>query len=84
MKFFIVSLIKFYRGWISPLLPSACRYSPTCSQYALEAIDRFGWFRGSGMAILRILRCNPLFPSGYDPVPDRPDPMTMENRPKTR
>jgi len=76
VKFFILALIKFYRAWISPLLPSACRYSPTCSQYALEAIDRFGWLRGGWMAILRILRCNPFFPSGYDPVPD---PMTIGN-----
>ena len=70
MKFFILILIRFYRSWISPLLPAACRYSPSCSQYALDAIDRFGVFRGGGMAIWRILRCNPFFPGGYDPVPD--------------
>ncbi|MFZ9736651.1 MAG: membrane protein insertion efficiency factor YidD [Prochlorotrichaceae cyanobacterium] len=69
MKFFALKLIEFYRRWISPLLPPACRYHPTCSQYAWEAIDRFGVWSGGWLALLRILRCNPLFPGGYDPVP---------------
>lgn len=54
---------------ISPYLPNACRFQPTCSQYAIEAIERFGPARGSSMAVKRILRCHPFHPGGYDPVP---------------
>lgn len=61
--------IYFYRAAISPLLPPACRYTPTCSAYALEALRRHGPLRGSWLAIKRIMRCHPWGGSGYDPVP---------------
>ena len=64
-----LGLIRFYKGAISPYLPGACRYSPTCSQYALTAIERFGALKGGYMAAKRILRCNPFHEGGYDPVP---------------
>jgi uncharacterized protein len=56
---------------ISPYLPNACRFQPTCSQYAIEAIERFGAGRGGFMAVKRILRCHPFHPGGYDPVPPK-------------
>lgn len=71
MKRVLISLIKGYKLLVSPILPPACRFHPTCSEYAMEAIDRFGIFRGGWMAIARILRCHPLHPGGYDPVPPK-------------
>ncbi|MDR0404285.1 MAG: membrane protein insertion efficiency factor YidD [Oscillospiraceae bacterium] len=64
----LVKLIEFYQRIISPRKAPCCRYSPTCSTYAKDAIIKYGSFRGSAMALLRILRCNPLFEGGYDPV----------------
>lgn len=64
-----LGLIKFYQHCISPLTPPACRYTPTCSQYAIEAIRKYGPFKGGWLAFKRILRCNPFGGSGYDPVP---------------
>ncbi|WP_455081983.1 membrane protein insertion efficiency factor YidD [Porphyromonas endodontalis] len=61
--------IHFYRGAISPLFPPSCRFTPTCSQYALEALRKHGPIKGAWLAIWRILRCNPWGGSGYDPVP---------------
>ncbi|MEK0178737.1 MAG: membrane protein insertion efficiency factor YidD [Oscillatoriales cyanobacterium] len=69
MKILVIGLIQGYKRGISPYLPNACRFYPTCSQYAIEAIERFGVARGGSMAIKRILRCQPLHPGGYDPVP---------------
>jgi hypothetical protein len=69
MKTLLVWLIKGYRKLISPLFPPSCRFQPTCSQYAIEAVKRFGVVRGSYLAIKRILRCHPFHPGGYDPVP---------------
>ena len=69
MKKLLLRFIRFYQRRISPLLPPMCRYYPTCSQYAVEAIEIHGAFKGSMLAALRILRCNRLFPGGYDPVP---------------
>ncbi|MBO4507960.1 MAG: membrane protein insertion efficiency factor YidD [Spirochaetaceae bacterium] len=62
-------LIRFYQVFISPLFPPCCRYYPTCSSYALEAIKKYGPLKGSFLAIRRILRCNPFHKGGYDPVP---------------
>lgn len=61
--------IRFYRAWISPLLPPSCRFHPTCSAYALEALGAHGAVRGSWLAIRRIARCHPFHPGGIDPVP---------------
>ncbi|UCC24167.1 MAG: membrane protein insertion efficiency factor YidD [Gemmatimonadales bacterium] len=62
--------VRFYRTFISPLTPPSCRYTPTCSAYALEALERHGALRGSWMAFRRILRCHPWGGSGHDPVPE--------------
>jgi conserved hypothetical protein YidD len=71
VKTLLIGLIRGYKVVISPYLPNACRFHPTCSQYAVEAIERFGVARGGGLAIKRILRCQPLHPGGYDPVPPK-------------
>lgn len=63
------TLIRAYQRFLSPALPIACRYVPTCSDYALEAIARHGYIRGSWLALKRFLRCNPFGGHGYDPVP---------------
>ena len=70
MKKSLIRSIRGYQLFISPLFPPSCRFTPSCSQYAIEAIDRFGTMRGSYLATTRILRCNPLNPGGYDPVPE--------------
>lgn len=64
-----VKLVRFYQVLISPLFPAVCRYNPTCSQYTLIAIQRYGLFKGAWMGAKRISRCHPLHPGGYDPVP---------------
>jgi putative membrane protein insertion efficiency factor len=68
-KLVALQLLQAYKWAISPMLPTACRYVPTCSDYALEAIDRFGVLRGGYLALTRLLRCHPFSRSGYDPVP---------------
>ncbi len=65
-----VIILKAYKLLISPLLPNACRYYPTCSVYAEQAISRFGFIKGGFLAARRILSCNPFGGSGYDPVPE--------------
>lgn len=69
MKKILILLIRGYRYFISPLFPPSCRFQPTCSQYALTAIERHGSIKGSYLALRRILRCHPFHPGGYDPVP---------------
>lgn len=64
----IICLIKFYRYFFSSIIPPSCRFSPSCSQYALEAVARFGPGKGLLLTIWRIVRCNPFHPGGYDPV----------------
>ena len=67
----LIGLVKFYQLCISPFTPPSCRFTPTCSQYAIEAIEIHGVFKGSLLAVRRILRCNPFFKGGYDPVPPK-------------
>lgn len=70
MRRVLLSALRFYKARISPALPPACRYAPSCSEYAIEAVERHGAWRGSVMAIRRVLSCNPFARGGYDPVPD--------------
>jgi putative membrane protein insertion efficiency factor len=65
----VALLIRGYQVTISPLLPPSCRFTPSCSQYALEAVNRHGALRGSWLAVCRLARCHPFHPGGFDPVP---------------
>jgi putative membrane protein insertion efficiency factor len=69
MRTILVALVRGYQISLSPLLPAACRYYPTCSAYAIEALEKHGALRGTWMAMRRIGRCNPFRPGGFDPVP---------------
>ncbi len=69
MKALALALIRVYKRYLSPVLPSACRFEPTCSMYTYEAIERYGVLKGGWMGIRRIARCHPFHPGGYDPVP---------------
>ena len=68
MRELVTGGLRFYKRWISPGLPSACRYSPTCSEYMTEAVERYGVVRGVGIGVRRLLRCHPFHSGGYDPV----------------
>ena len=68
MKPLALALLGIYKRWISPVFPPSCRYVPTCSEYAMEAVERHGTFRGGIMALGRLLRCHPFVRGGYDPV----------------
>ncbi|MBQ9914528.1 MAG: membrane protein insertion efficiency factor YidD [Clostridia bacterium] len=68
MKKLLIAVIRFYQRYISPLKKPSCRFYPTCSQYALEAISKKGAIKGTLLAIRRILKCHPFHPGGYDPV----------------
>lgn len=68
MKVCLLGLIRFYRSFISPLKPPTCRFYPTCSLYAIEAIEKYGAIKGGYLAGKRILKCHPFHPGGYDPV----------------
>ena len=67
----LVAAVTFYRKWISPLLPPSCRFTPSCSAYAAEALMVHGALRGTWLAVLRLLKCGPWHPGGWDPVPPR-------------
>lgn len=67
-KIVTLQLLRAYKWAISPMFPPACRYVPTCSEYAMEAVERFGALRGGWMALCRVLRCHPFARAGYDPV----------------
>lgn len=69
LTYLLLLPIRFYRGYISPMLPPACRFTPTCSQYAMEALQKHGPLKGLYLTIRRILRCHPWGGHGYDPVP---------------
>ncbi|HVE78865.1 MAG TPA: membrane protein insertion efficiency factor YidD [Gemmatimonadaceae bacterium] len=69
MRWVLVGLVRGYQLFVSPLLPASCRYFPSCSQYAVEALTRHGALRGGWLTIRRLGRCHPLRPGGYDPVP---------------
>ena len=71
MKKILIAAIRFYQKFISPLKKPCCKYIPTCSEYAIISIKRFGVLRGGFMALWRILRCNRFFKGGYDPVPEK-------------
>ncbi|PWT92032.1 MAG: membrane protein insertion efficiency factor YidD [Blastocatellia bacterium] len=68
MKTVLISFLRFYKLAVSPLLPPSCRFVPTCSEYAIEAIASYGAARGSLLALRRLLKCHPFHPGGYDPV----------------
>ena len=69
LTWLLILFVRIYQRFISPLTPPSCRFTPTCSQYALEALRKYGPFKGSWLALKRLLRCHPWGGSGYDPVP---------------
>ena len=69
MKFLVLDFLRLYKAFLSPFLPSACRFEPTCSQYAAEAVEKYGVIRGTWMGVKRILRCQPFCKGGFDPIP---------------
>lgn len=69
----VLHVLRAYKWAISPMLPPACRYVPTCSEYAMEAVERYGAIRGGWMALIRLLRCHPFVKGGYDPVVQPPN-----------
>ena len=71
----LMAVIGFYRVAISPIRPPACRYAPSCSEYAVDALRTWGLVRGSRLALARLARCHPWHAGGYDPVPPRPVPL---------
>jgi len=71
MKYLFLKMIRFYQKFISPIKPPSCRFHPTCSQYGLEAIQRFGAIKGGWLTIKRISKCHPFHKGGFDPVPEK-------------
>jgi len=71
-------MIRAYQLVISPIIGSACRFEPSCSNYAMQAIERYGAFKGGMMSVKRLLRCHPWCPGGYDPVPPKSDSVNMQ------
>lgn len=83
----VLGLLRAYKWVLSPVLPPACRYVPTCSEYAMEAVDRHGVLRGACLAVWRVLRCHPFVKGGFDPVPLLPrdgERGAPEQRPVTK
>lgn len=74
MRHVFIFLVRAYQVVLSPLLPAACRYHPTCSHYAIEALEKHGALRGGWLAVKRIARCHPFRPGGFDPVPEPTPP----------
>ena len=68
MRELLITLLRTYKRWISPLLPVACRFQPTCSEYMMQAIERHGVVRGASLGVFRLLKCNPFHAGGFDPV----------------
>lgn len=81
MSTILILIVRGYQVVLSPLLPAACRYHPTCSHYAIEAIEKHGAWRGGWLALKRIGRCHPFRAGGFDPVPDPPVSPSPDNRP---
>lgn len=71
LKHIAMGIIRFYQQYISRFTPPRCRFYPTCSQYGLDSIERFGFFKGGFMTLIRVLKCNPFHPGGFDPVPEK-------------
>jgi putative membrane protein insertion efficiency factor len=69
MRWLLLSLLRLYKMVISPILPPMCRFEPTCSVYAMNAVEKYGAVRGSWLAVKRLFRCHPFHPGGWDPVP---------------
>ena len=79
-KKIVFGLLRGYKWVVSPMLPPACRYVPTCSEYAMEAVERYGALRGGWMAMWRVMRCHPFVKGGYDPVVRNPGHPTLGSR----
>ena len=82
MKQVLLALVRFYRYAISPMLGRNCRFYPSCSAYAVEAVERHGALRGSWLAARRVCRCHPFHPGGYDPVPTGPRTDIPDSQPR--
>ena len=70
MKYLVLDFLRLYKTFLSPFLPPACRFTPTCSEYAIQAVEKFGAISGTWLAVKRILRCQPFCEGGYDPIPE--------------
>ncbi len=71
MKVVMLAAVRVYRRWISPALPGSCRFAPTCSAYAQQALEHHGAWKGALLTAVRLLKCHPFHPGGYDPIPDQ-------------
>jgi uncharacterized protein len=78
----VIHVVQLYRTMISPLRPASCRFTPTCSQYAVDALREYGLIRGAWLATVRLAKCGPWHRGGWDPIPERPD--VIERDPKLR
>lgn len=82
MKYLVLKFFRFYQKYISPIFPPSCRFEPTCSNYGIEAVQEHGALKGGYLTIKRILKCHPLHPGGYDPVPLNPKNYNNEDNKK--